>query len=339
MSEASVPPAIAMREISKRFGPVQANARVSFDVRPGEVHALVGENGAGKSTLMSILTGLYQPDSGAIFMRGQPVRFSAPREAIAAGIGMVHQHFMLIDQFTVAENVLLGLPPKGRGIERLDTAQIEAELRDLGRRFGLEVDPTAHIWQLSIGEQQRVEIVRLLHRGARILVLDEPTAVLTPQEADGLIAVLRGMAAQGFSIIFISHKLDEVLAVADRITVLRRGQTVATVEAADTDRAELAKLMVGRDLDTGGWEGELPEMAGMSHRPVLVADQLRADGDRGLPALNGIDFAIHGGEIYGIAGVAGNGQRELAEALTGLRRVTGGSVHLAETAITNLGAG
>ncbi|MCB1972739.1 MAG: ATP-binding cassette domain-containing protein, partial [Geminicoccaceae bacterium] len=184
-----------MRGISKRFGPVLANDRVSFDVRPGEVHALVGENGAGKSTLMSILTGLYQPDDGSIRMHGAPIAFAAPRDAIAAGIGMVHQHFMLIEQFTVAENVLLGLPSNKRGIERLDTVQIEQELRELGARFGLDVDPAAHVWQLSIGEQQRVEIVRLLHRGAKLLILDEPTAVLTPQEADGLIAVLRGMAA------------------------------------------------------------------------------------------------------------------------------------------------
>ena len=339
MNETTQVPVIEMRGISKRFGPVLANDRVSFDVRPGEVHALVGENGAGKSTLMSILTGLYQPDDGSIRMHGAPIAFAAPRDAIAAGIGMVHQHFMLIEQFTVAENVLLGLPSNKRGIERLDTVQIEQELRELGARFGLDVDAAAHVWQLSIGEQQRVEIVRLLHRGAKLLILDEPTAVLTPQEADGLIAVLRGMAAQGYSIIFISHKLDEVLAVSDRITVLRRGATVATKRTDDTDRAELAKLMVGRDLDTGGWEGELREVAGMAHRPVLVASGLEANGDRGLPALNGLDISVHGGEIVGIAGVAGNGQRELAEVLTGLRRPTCGSVKLSDRDITNHGAG
>jgi simple sugar transport system ATP-binding protein len=328
-----------MREISKRFGPVQANNRVNFDVRRGEVHAIVGENGAGKSTLMSILTGIYQPDRGQILLNGEATVFGSPRSAIAAGIGMLHQHFMLIEQFTVAENVLLGLPTRKRGIERLETSRIEQELRDLGAQFGLEIDPSALVWQLSIGEQQRVEIVRLLHRGARILILDEPTAVLTPQEAEALIAILRGMAAQGFSIIFISHKLDEVLAVADRITVLRRGETIATVDAGNTDRAELAQLMVGRDVGTGGWEGELPEVTGMVHKPVLIAEQLHAQGDRGLPALKGISFAIHGGEILGIAGVAGNGQRELAEALTGLRRATGGRIALEELDITNRGAG
>ncbi len=339
MTETSPVPAFEMRQISKRFGPVQANNRISFDVRPGEVHALVGENGAGKSTLMSILTGLYQPDSGSIAMNGSQVSFPTPRDAIAAGIGMLHQHFMLIESFTVAENVLLGQPPKHRGIEALDTGEIERKLRDLGHQYGLDVDPTAHVWQLSVGEQQRVEIVRLLYRGAKLLILDEPTAVLTPQEADRLIAVLRGMASRGFAIIFISHKLDEVLAVADRITVLRRGETVATVDAANTDRAELARLMVGRDVETAGWEGELPEMAGMAHRPVLVVENLHADSDRGLPALSGIDINVHGGEIVGIAGVAGNGQRELAEVLTGLRRATRGRVCLSDEEITNLGAG
>lgn len=339
MSEASAdasPPAIAMRQISKRFGPVVANDRVSFDVRSGEVHALVGENGAGKTTLMSILTGIYQPDEGVIEVDGRPVRFQAPSDAIAAGIGMVHQHFMLIEPFTVAENVVLGLPPRKRGIEKLDTAAVERELVELSGQYGLEIDPKAYIWQLSLGEQQRVEIVRLLHRGARILILDEPTAVLTPQESRALIRVLCDMAARGFAVVFISHKLDEVLAVADRITVLRRGQTVKTLVAGETDRRELARLMVGREL-ASAVEGEsfTSEPASVSKSPVLVVSRLHADGDRGFPALNGIDLAVHAGEVVGIAGVAGNGQRELAETLTGLRRATGGTIRLGETDITN----
>jgi simple sugar transport system ATP-binding protein len=289
---------------------------------------------------MSILTGLYQPDEGVIEIDGKPVAFSSPRDAIAAGIGMVHQHFMLVEPFTVAENVVLGLPQKGRGIERLETATVERELTALGKQYGLEVDPKAHIWQLSIGEQQRVEIIRLLHRGARILILDEPTAVLTPQEAQGLITVLRGMAAQGFAVVFISHKLDEVLAVADRITVLRRGKTIATVDAEQTDRHELARLMVGREL-AAVVEGEAPSNVPLMRtpEPVLSAIDIHADGDRGYPALKGLEFAIHGGEILGIAGVAGNGQRELAEVLTGLRRATRGRVMLGESDITNRPAG
>ncbi|MDP9363073.1 MAG: ATP-binding cassette domain-containing protein, partial [Chloroflexota bacterium] len=234
-------PAIEMRGVTKRFGATVANDAVDFVARFAEVHALVGENGAGKSTLMSILAGLYRPDAGTLSVAGEAVRFRSPREAIARGIGMVYQHFMLVEPFTVAENVLLGQDATG---PRLETRRVERELAELGRRYGLAVDPRARIWQLSVGEQQRVEILRLLHRGARILVLDEPTAVLTPQEASGLVGTLRGLAADGFCVVFISHKLDEVLAVADRITVLRRGRAVATVDAAETDRRLLARLMV-----------------------------------------------------------------------------------------------
>ncbi len=238
-------PAIDMRGITKRFGATLANDGVDFAARFGEVHALVGENGAGKSTLMSILAGLYRPDAGAVAIAGRPVAFRSPRDAIDAGIGMIYQHFMLVEPFTVAENALLG---QRGGSAWLATAEVERELARLSREYGLGVDPRARIWQLSVGEQQRVEILRLLYRGARILVLDEPTAVLTPQEAAGLVRTLRGMAADGFCVVFISHKLDEVLAVADRITVLRRGRAVATTTAADTDRCALARLMVGREL-------------------------------------------------------------------------------------------
>src|SRR5215207_9582558 len=239
------PPAIAMRDISKRFGPVIANDHVDFEASWGEVHALIGENGAGKSTLMSILAGLYRPDNGQVEIDGVPVRFRSPRDAIGHGIGMVYQHFMLVEPFTVAENVVLG--EQRSGVD-LQTARVERELAALSERYGLGVDPRAKIWQLSVGEQQRVEILRLLYLGARILVLDEPTAVLTPQEARSLLHTLRGMAAQGFSVVFISHKLDEVLEVADRISVLRRGQIVATTSPAETDRRTLARLMVGREL-------------------------------------------------------------------------------------------
>jgi len=333
-------PAIAMRGITKRFGPVTANDGVEFDVRRGEVHALVGENGAGKSTLMSILSGLYQADEGQIELNGVPIRFQSPKDAIDAGIGMVYQHFMLIEPFTVAENVLLGQPKQGRWFEKLETATVESELTAISQRYGLRVDPHARIWQLSVGEQQRVEIVRLLYRGAKVLVLDEPTAVLTPQEAQSLIAVLRGMAAQGFAIVFISHKLDEVMAVADRITILRRGKTIATVATADTDRHALARLMVGRNLaplidDPRRHESD-PQSLGA---PRLVIDNLNAIGDRGLPALKGVTFSVRGGETLGIAGVAGNGQSELAEVLTGLRNSTSGTVTLDGNDITNKNAG
>src|SRR5918998_1417266 len=240
-----VPPAVAMRDISKRFGPVVANDRVDFEASWGEVHALIGENGAGKSTLMSILAGLYRPDSGQVEIDGLPVRFRSPRDAIAHGIGMVYQHFMLVEPFTVAENVVLG---EQRAVVDLQTARVERELTELSQRYCLGVDPRAKIWQLSVGEQQRVEILRLLYLGARILVFDEPTAVLTPQEALSLLQTLRGMAAQGFSVVFISHKLDEVLEVADRISILRRGRIVATTTPAQTDRRTLARLMVGREL-------------------------------------------------------------------------------------------
>jgi simple sugar transport system ATP-binding protein len=327
-----------MSGITKRFASVVANDGVSFDVRPGEVHALVGENGAGKSTLMSILTGLYQPDAGAIEIHGQPVSFASPKDAITAGIGMVHQHFMLVEPFTVAENVLLGLPKQRRGIERLDTQEIERQLGELSQRYGLELDPHAHIWQLSVGEQQRVEIVRLLHRGARILILDEPTAVLTPQEAQGLIAVLRGMAAQGFAIIFISHKLDEVLAVSDRITVLRRGKTIATRDTATTTRHELAELMVGRET-AAALASDAERTLTTRSESMLSARDLHALSDRGLPALRGLSLDVAGGEILGIAGVAGNGQSELAEVLTGLRRVTEGTITIGDEEITNWPAG
>jgi general nucleoside transport system ATP-binding protein len=311
--------AVEMIGITKRFAGVVANDAVDFAARTGEVHALLGENGAGKSTLMSILAGLYRPDAGRIEIHGRPVQLHSPRDAIAHGIGMVYQHFMLVDSLTVAENAMLGQP----GGLRLDTSAVEAELTRLSEQYHLRVDPRARVWQLSVGEQQRVEILRLLYRGAKILIFDEPTAVLTPQESQELVSTLRHMAALSFAIIFISHKLDEVLAVADRVTVLRRGRVVATADPHGTDRRGLARLMVGREVDFG-----VPRTAGAPGAVTLDVAGLRAQGDRGLPALAGVDLQVRAGEILGIAGVAGNGQRELAEVITGLRPATGGQVRI-----------
>jgi len=328
-----VPPAVAMRAISKRFGPVVANDQVDFEASWGEVHALVGENGAGKSTLMSILAGLYRPDSGQVEIDGMPVRFRSPRDAIGHGIGMVYQHFMLVEPFTVAENVVLG--EQRSGVD-LQTARVERELTELSQRYGLGVDPRAKIWQLSVGEQQRVEILRLLYLGARILVLDEPTAVLTPQEARSLLQTLRGMAAQGFSVVFISHKLDEVLEVADRISILRRGQIAATTTPTETNRRTLARLMVGRELaELVEHPSAEPHQTVMPGEPILELRGLSALGEKGLPALRNVDLEVRAGETLGIAGVAGNGQRELAEVVTGLRLATDGVIRIDGKTMTN----
>ena len=344
-NERDPPPlAIELTAISKRFAAVVANDNVDFSARFGEVHAVVGENGAGKTTLMSIVAGLYRPDGGRLAIAGQPVQFRSPRDAIAHGVGMVYQHFMLVDSFTVAENAMLG--QTGRG-NRLDTATVETELTRLGERFGLRVNPRARVWQLSVGEQQRVEVVRLLYRGARILIFDEPTAVLTPQESADLLRTLRGMAGQGFCIVFISHKLAEVLAVADRVTVMRRGRVVATVDAGATDHRALARLMIGRDLRPEDAEELLTVIrsdqpvsataptAANRIKPILDVRGLRAKGDRGLPALAGVDLTVNPGEMLGVAGVAGNGQRELAETITGLRPTTGGCVLIDGRDLTN----
>jgi simple sugar transport system ATP-binding protein len=315
-----------MTSITKRFGEVVANDEVTFSARGGEVHALLGENGAGKSTLMSILAGIYRPDAGSVAINDEAVEFHSPRDAINQGVGMVYQHFMLVDTLTVAENAMLG--QRGRGWQ-LDTARVEADLAALSERYGLQIHPRARIWQLSVGEQQRVEILRLLYRGAKILVFDEPTAVLTPQESEGLVKTLRGMAAEGLCIIFISHKLDEVLAVADMVTVLRRGRVVSTTEARGTDRQTLARLMVGREVLL-----KLDKPPATPGQEVLRVSDLCAMGDRGLPALNHLDLNVCAGEILGIAGVAGNGQRELAEVITGLRAGTAGKVLIGGTDVT-----
>ncbi|MEW6546148.1 MAG: ABC transporter ATP-binding protein [Bacillota bacterium] len=315
-----------MRGITKRFPGVLANDGVNLSVQAGEVHALLGENGAGKTTLMSVLSGLYQPDAGEILVEGRPVVFRSPRDAIRAGIGMVHQHFRLVEPFTVAENVTLGLD---RPRFALDLGRVEAEVARLGDRHGLKVDPRARIWQLSVGEQQRVEILKMLYRGARVLILDEPTAVLTPQEARELFAVLRQMAASGRAIVFISHKLQEVMEVADRITVLRGGRNVATLAKAATTPRELAHLMVGREVSVSYDRADRPP-----GEVLLSLEGVEAMSDRGFLALRGLSLKVHAGEIVGIAGVSGNGQRELAEVISGLRPVVGGTVRVGGRELT-----
>ncbi|HEX5748604.1 MAG TPA: ABC transporter ATP-binding protein [Archangium sp.] len=304
---------------------------MSLDIGTGEILALVGENGAGKSTLMNVLYGLYQADSGEVLVKGQPVRLRSPRDAIAQGIGMVHQHFMLVPTLTVAENVVLGREPSRWG--RMDMDRACQEVAATCERFGFKLDPRARVDTLSVGSQQKVEIVKALHRGAQVLILDEPTAVLTPQESDDLFRVARGLAAGGRTVVFISHKLREVLSVAERVAVMRRGRLVAEVRAANTRPEELAALMVG--------ESRVPQAEAQAYHPpggekLLEAKDLRARGEDGRPALQGVSLEVHAGEIVGIAGVDGNGQRELAEVLTGLRTLDGGGGTLLGAPLTGL---
>jgi simple sugar transport system ATP-binding protein len=313
-----------MEGITKRFPGVVANDGVTFEAAAGEVHALLGENGAGKTTLSNILTGLYRPDEGTIEVHGRPVTFHTPRDALDAGICMVHQHFRLVEPFTVAENVVLG-DHRGEGKRLLvHSREIERRVAELGTRYGLAVHPRARIWQLSVGEHQRVEILKALYRQAQILIMDEPTAVLTPQEAKALFGTLRAMADAGQTVIFISHKLHEVKAIADRVTILRGGRTVATVDAAETTPRSLSALMVGREVEITRREGRPPARAEV----VLSLDGVRAAGDRGGEALKGITLDVRSGEIVGIAGVAGNGQRELAETIAGIRPVSAGTIRV-----------
>ncbi len=322
-----ITPALEMRHITKRFPGVLANEDVNFTAAKGEVHALLGENGAGKSTLMNVLCGLYRQDSGTILIDGKVVDFHSPRDAIQAGVGMVHQHFMLVSSQTVAENVILGLQNVGFV---LNTAQIEAEVARIGEQFDLPVDPRAKVWQLSVGEQQRVEIIKLLYRGAQILILDEPTAVLTPQETESFFDTLREMTAVGKTIILISHKLDEVISIADRITILRAGKHVATVDNQGMTKPQLASLMVGREV-----------LFRIDKPPAQVGEvRLKLEGvsafnDKGIAGVTRAGTARHAGEIVGIAGVAGNGQRELAEVICGLRLTTAGAIDISGKSVTN----
>ena len=318
------PALVELQGITKVFPGVIANDAVDLMVMPGEIHALLGENGAGKSTLMNILTGIYQPDAGTIILDGYARALSSPQAAIGAGIGMVHQHFKLVPAFTVAENIHLGWSQTPR---RASAAALEARTRALAARFNLAVRPEAIVGDLSAGEQQRVEILRVLAREARILILDEPTAVLTPAEARDLFAALRAFRASGNAVIFISHKLDEVVAIADRISVLRGGRKVATRPAAGTDERGLAALMVGHDITLRRKRPRAPGTR-VSPVPMLELQGVSALDDRGLPALRDVTLTLHAGEILGIAGVAGNGQRELSQIVTGMRRVSGGTVRI-----------
>lgn len=328
---AKLQPIVEMHGIVKRFPGVLANDHVDFELLPGEIHALLGENGAGKSTLMNILSGLYRPDSGTILIKGRPVSFSSPKDAIQVGIGMVHQHFMLVPSQTVSENILLGLD-EPRFI--LNLPAYHRKIEDLGNQYGLKVDPRAKIWQLSVGEQQRVEILKSLYRGAEILIMDEPTAVLAPQEIDDLFKTLRAMLVSGKSVIFISHKLQEVMAIADRISVLRKGKvTAANVPIRNTTRQELAELMVGREVI---FQIEKKQQA--AGKLILDVSDLYADNDKGLPALRGLNLNVHAGEIVGLAGVAGNGQRELAQVIGGMRTCKQGVVLLNGEHINNCDA-
>ena len=313
------PPLLELKGITKRFPGVVANDHVDFELAKGEVHALLGENGAGKSTLMNILYGLYHPDEGEILLDGKPVRIASPREAIDRGIGMVHQHFMLIPIMTVAENIVLATEPTRGPLLDLDAA--EERVSELSRRFGLTVDPGARVESVSVGQQQRVEILKALYRGANILILDEPTAVLTPQETKELFEIVRSLVSEGKSIVFITHKLGEVLEIADRITVLRRGRTVETVPREGASEGQLARMMVGREVLLRV-EKKPAEPGG----PLLQVSGLSVLDERGLEAVRDVSFEVRAGEIVGIAGVDGNGQSELIDALTGLRRPREGSI-------------
>ncbi len=307
--------------IIKRFPGVLANDCVDFAVHQGEVHALLGENGAGKSTLMKVLYGLYRPDDGEILLNGEPVQITSPTDAIRFGIGMIHQHFMLVPSLTVAENVALGLPSSRGVITDLD--RVSKRITELGKTYGLQVDPRARVWQLSVGQQQRVEIIKALYRGAELLILDEPTAVLTPQEVAEFFQILRQMVKEGHSVIFISHKLQEVLDISDRVTVLRDGAVVGSRLKGTMTKAELARMMVGRDV--GFQRNRAPVTPGEVR---LSLHDVWARSDRGTDALQGVSLEVRAGEILGLAGVSGNGQRELAQVINGLRPVARGHVQL-----------
>ncbi len=323
---------LEMQGITKRFPGVLASDHVDFDVKSGEVHALLGENGAGKSTLMKILYGLYHPDEGEILLNGRTVSISSPNDSINLGIGMIHQHFMLVQTLTVTENVALGLPSTRGVLTDLDV--VSKRILELADIYGLKLDPSAYIWQLSVGQQQRVEIIKALYRGAALLILDEPTAVLTPQEVDELFLIMRQMVKDGHALIFISHKLHEVVEISDRVTVLRDGHKIGTRPTSETTKQDLANWMVGREV------GFAPDHDQVEIEEVrLQLDRVACGSDRGTPGLRGVSLEVRSGEILGIAGVSGNGQGELAESVTGLRKITGGKVFLEGQEITNLAPG
>jgi simple sugar transport system ATP-binding protein len=320
MSTETKTPILEMKGITKRFPNVVANEDVDVELYPGEVLALLGENGAGKSTLMNVLAGMYRADEGEIYIHGKQVEIDSPRDAMLLGIGMVHQNFMLVDTMTVAENIILGLPDLPFVP---DMADVNDRIRQLSDRYNLQVDPKSRIWQLSVGEQQRVEILKLIYRGAEILILDEPTAVLTPQESKELNGVLHQMTREGKSAIFITHKMEEVIAFSDWVRVLNKGRLVTVKQTSQTNPQELARLMVGRDV-LFRLEKKEHSLGGVA----LELTDVSANDDKGLPALSGISFSIRSGEILGVAGVAGNGQTQLIEVLTGLRKVSGGTIRI-----------
>jgi ABC-type uncharacterized transport system ATPase subunit len=313
-------PILEMKGITKRFPNVVANEQVDLELYPGEVLALLGENGAGKSCLMNVLAGLYRADEGEIFIQGKRVEINSPRDAMLLGIGMVHQNFMLVDTMTVAENIILGLSDLPFVP---DMGTVSKRIRELSERYNLQVDPQSHIWQLSVGEQQRVEILKFIYRGAEILILDEPTAVLTPQESKQLNRIIHQMTREGKSAIFITHKMEEVIAFSDWVRVLHKGRLVTVKKTSETNPQELARLMVGRDV-LFRLEKKDRNLGGVA----LELKDVQAVDDKGLPALNGISLIIRSGEILGIAGVAGNGQKQLVEVLTGLRKTTGGKIRI-----------
>ena len=321
-------PVLELRGITKRFPGVLANDRVDFDLRRGEVHALLGENGAGKTTLMNVLYGLYQPDEGQILAKGEPVRFHSARDAISRGIGMVHQHFMLIPVMTVAENIVLATEPTKAAL-LLDYPAAKKRVADLARTFGFAIEADAHVEMISVGQQQRVEILKALYRHADILILDEPTAVLTPQEARELFEILRTLTREGMSVIFITHKLNEVLDIADRITVLRRGKKIDTVSREGATEEGLARMMVGREVVL-----RVDKAPPDPSAPFLQVEGLAVLDDRDLPAVRGVSFEVRAGEIVGLAGVDGNGQTELVEAVSGLRKPAAGTVRIGDRDVT-----
>ena len=320
---------IEMREITKVFGEFVANDKINLELRKGEIHALLGENGAGKSTLMNMLAGLLEPTSGEIVVNGQVVKLDSPSKAASLGIGMVHQHFMLVEAFTVAENIILGSEMTKNGV--LDIARATREINELSERYGLAVDPSAKVADISVGAQQRVEILKTLYRGADILIFDEPTAVLTPSEIDELMAIMKNLVKEGKSIILITHKLDEIRAVSDRVTVIRRGKSIETVEIAGATNADLAEMMVGRSVSfkTEKQEAQPKEV-------VLSIQDLVVNENRGVPAVKNLSLDVRAGEIVGIAGIDGNGQSELIQAITGLRKIESGSVELKGQSIVGL---
>lgn len=320
---------IEMRDITKVFGEFVANDKINLHLRKGEIHALLGENGAGKSTLMNMLAGLLEPTSGEIAVNGQVVNLDSPSKAASLGIGMVHQHFMLVEAFTVAENIILGSELTKNGV--LDIAGASKEIKALSERYGLAVDPSAKVADISVGAQQRVEILKTLYRGADILIFDEPTAVLTPSEIDELMAILKNLVKEGKSIILITHKLDEIRAVSDRVTVIRRGKSIETVEIAGATNADLAEMMVGRSVSF-----KTEKQASQPKEVVLSIKDLVVNENRGVPAVKNLSLDVRAGEIVGIAGIDGNGQSELIQAITGLRKVESGSIELKGDSIVDL---